>query len=440
MRYPKQDLKIFKKRCEDLKGDLQKDSAGILLFSGREFVRNHDVHHPFRVESNFYYLTGFEEPQSIFLYRPGKEPERVLFVREKDPKMETWTGYRYGTERAKEVFEMDEVHDIKDFTTYAPRYLSELQSIYYTLYKEPGFDEKFQRALQSASSILGRSGRGQIDVRDPYPLLGERRLKKSPEEIELIRRACEISAEAHCELMKAVKPGLNEMSLQGLFTAEIMKRGAKREAYPSIVATGDNATTLHYEFNDCECRDGDLLLVDAGAEYYYYAGDITRTYPVNGHFLKHQARLYNKVLKIQKAAVESIRPGETLEAIGKKASLSLIELMLEEGLLKGNVEALYESGEFKKYYPHGIGHWLGMDVHDAGKYKIHNEPRPLEKGMVFTIEPGLYIPEHDVSAPNELRGIGIRIEDNILVTESGYENLTLRAPKEIEEIESLMKN
>jgi len=439
MRTNRFDNKIFVERCESLRENLINEKAGVLLFSGTEKARNHDVLHPFRVNSNFFYLTGFEEPESAFLYRPGAKFERVLFVRKKDPKMETWTGFRFGVDQAKKDFEMDAVYEIDDFSTKTPSLFAELSCIYYGLYQEKEFDATVEEALNKAKIILGRSGRGIIDIKDPYPLIGEKRIIKSDFEIEMTRKACELSIEAHIELMKTTKSGVNERELHGLFYHQILKRGAAREAYPSIIASGHNATTLHYEFNDRDCLDGDMILVDAGGEYNYYAADITRTYPVNGLFNKDQARVYRKVLKIQKAAIEKIKPGATLKKIGEEASLELAELMIEEDLLTGNPEALVASGEHKKYYPHGLGHWLGIDVHDAGQYEINKEPRMLEPGMMFTIEPGLYIPLEDTSAPRELRGLGIRIEDNLLVTKDGYENMTAAMPKEIEDIEETMK-
>jgi Xaa-Pro aminopeptidase len=252
------------------------------------------------------------------------------------------------------------------------------------------------------------------------------------------RRACEISSEAHVEVMRATKPGVNERALHGVFLRAIMERGCAREGYGTIMASGNGATTLHYVFNDQPCRAGDLLLVDAGGEFNYFTGDITRTYPVSGKFNPTQKRVYQKVLDLQKQLVAAVRPGTTRDLLQKQCIAGLTEIMIEEKLLTGRKEELIEKREFAKFYPHGVGHWLGMDVHDAGVIDINGEPRPLEPGFVLTIEPGLYVPENTPGVPDELRGLGIRIEDNILVTETGHENLTAKCPKEIDELEALI--
>ena len=235
-----------------------------------------------------------------------------------------------------------------------------------------------------------------------------------------------------------MQPGLNERAIHGLFIQEIMARGAAREGYGTIVAGGDNATTLHYVFNDQPLNDGELLLIDGGGEYKYYTGDITRTYPINGQFTEVQKRIYQKVLSLQKSLVAAVKPGVTMADLQEKAIETLVDVMVEEKVLKGTRAEILESKSYQKYYPHGIGHWLGSDVHDGGLAKIDDQPRSLEPGMCFTIEPGLYFPENDEAVPSELRGIGIRIEDNILVTEAGHENLTSHVPKEVDELQSIV--
>ena len=254
----------------------------------------------------------------------------------------------------------------------------------------------------------------------------------------MMKKTTQITCEAHQELMKSVKPGINERTIHGLFLKEIMARGAAREAYTSIVASGNNATTLHYTLNDQVMQEGDLLLVDAGAEYNFFSGDVTRTYPINGRFTEVQKRIYTKILDVQKKLISMTKPGVPFEDFQKQAIEGLVEIMLSEKMLTGKASEIIESKEYKKYYPHGSSHWLGMDVHDVGLYNIDGRSRKLEPGMCFTIEPGIYIPRHNSSAPQELQGIGIRIEDDILVTNEGYVNLTESCPKEVDDLENLI--
>jgi Xaa-Pro aminopeptidase len=264
------------------------------------------------------------------------------------------------------------------------------------------------------------------------------RIKKTPLEIENMRKACQISSEAHVDVMRAMKPGVNERALHGVFLKGIMERGCAREGYGSIMASGASATTLHYVYNDQPCKDGDLFLIDAGGEYNFYTGDITRVYPVNGKFSPTQKRIYQKMLDLQKSLVASVKPGVTRDNLQKMAISTITEILIDEKILKGRKEDLIEKKEYHKFYMHGIGHWLGMDVHDTGATEIAGEPRPLEAGMVLTVEPGLYIPQDTPGISDDLRGIGIRIEDNILVTDKGYENMTAMCPKEIAELENLV--
>ncbi len=436
MRKPLVDISIFKQRRDTLSSHF--GDGALVLFSSPEYIRNNDVHHPYRQDSNFFYMTGFEEPGAIFIFRPGKSPETTLFVRPKDQLMETWEGFRFGVQMAGEAFGIDACYEVDQFEDEAPKLLQEVETVYHNLFVNSNIDQQMQSVLKTTRSLQGRSGRGLLSVKDPYSIIGEARLVKSDFEIETMKKACEISADGHIAMMRAMKPGINERAIQGVFIGEIMSQGSAREGYGTIVASGSSATTLHYVFNDQPCRSGDLVLIDAGAEYNYYSGDITRTFPVNGRFSDLQKRVYNKVLKAQKKLISMIKPGVTQAAVHDSSVQMLTEIMIEEGLLQGTVQENINNLNFKKYYPHGIGHWLGMDVHDSGLYTIDGKPRPFEAGMCLTIEPGLYVPADDMSAPQELRGLGIRIEDNILITPMGHENLTKKAPKEVEEIESLM--
>lgn len=436
MRTPQFNMNLFKERRQKLAQLIQ--GSALVLPAHPEQIRNFDVHHPYRQDSNLFYLTGFEEPESILVFRPGKKPETVLFVRDKNVERETWDGFRYGPQAAAEKFFIDEVHSVSKFEEIAVSLLQEVEKIYYTLFKDDEFDKVFARVLHGVKTKKRRSGKGLLPIYDAYPLLGELRVKKSAEELAVLRRACEITADAHLAVMKQVKPGMNEREVHGLFVYEAFKRGAQREGYGTIVASGANATTLHYVFNDQVLKAGDFLLIDAGAEYQYYTGDITRTYPVGGRFSEAQRRLYGKLLKVQKELIQMVKPGLPFQKLQETTIASLVDVMLEERLLTGNKAQLIESQAYTKYYPHSVSHYLGMDVHDAGMYEVNGQSRILESGIVFTIEPGIYIPYNDSTAPAELRGLGIRIEDNILVTETGHEVLTSGAPKEIAELEDLI--
>jgi len=427
---------IFKKRRQKVAIGL-KDSA-LIVANHQEHIRNDDVHFAYRPDSNFYYLSGFEEPESIMILRPGKFPESVLFCRQKNIERETWDGFRFGPLVAQKEFLFDEAYPIEQFETKAIELLKGYEDVYYRMFKNPDVDKKIQNVLLGLKRANGRSGYGLMTIKDADTFLGEYRLRKSEEELRNQKLACEITAKAHVEAMKFTKPGVSERQVQAVLAHTFYTNGSAREGYNYIVASGNNATTLHYNFNDQMCEDGELLLIDAGCEYNFYSGDITRTFPVNGRFTAAQKKVYEGVLKIQKEIIDYVKPGVFFKDLHAMGESRLTDLMIDLGLVRGRKEDIMKSNEHRKYYPHGIGHWLGMDVHDAGLYMIKGEPRPIEPGMVFTIEPGLYIPANDQSAPEELRGIGVRIEDNILVTDSGCEVLTALVPKEIEDIEKLM--
>jgi Xaa-Pro aminopeptidase len=436
MRKPAYDMNIFRERRSKIGQEIQ--GAALIVASHPEMIRNHDVHFPYRQDSNLFYLTGWEEPDSILVFRPGLNPETVMFVRSRDPEKETWNGFRYGPEGCEQEFKIDKCYPIDEFSTQAPRLLKEVDRLYYRQYKDKHSDEMIQSALESVKSLQGRTGFGLLAVHDADTLIGEHRLIKSEYELSQMREACEISAQGHLAAMRFTRPGVNERQIQGVLAHQFFMRGSAREGYGFIVASGNSATTLHYSFNDQKCQDGDLLLIDAGAEFNYYTGDITRTYPVNGKFTNEQAKVYEAVLKVQKDIIAFLKPGLVFKELHDMGTSMLTEAMLELGLLSGRKDDLIQALAQKKYYPHGIGHWLGLDVHDAGLYFRNGEPRPIEANMCFTIEPGLYIPAHDTSAPEKYRGIGIRIEDNIRITNHGSENMTISAPKEISDIEAVV--
>lgn len=435
-RRPTENPEIFKRRRQKIIAGL--NNSALIVAAHPEQIRNDDVHYPYRQDSNFYYLTGFEEPESILILRPGKTPESVMFVRQKNIERETWDGFRFGPEAAQKEFMMDAVYPIEEFEKKSIELLKGYEDIYYRLFKNPEIDHKVQNILLDLKRAYGRSGYGLMGIKDADTFLGEYRLRKNEDDLRNQRIACEISAKAHIEAMKFTRPGVSERQVQAVLTHSFYSQGSAREGYNFIVASGNNATTLHYNFNDQTCDDGELLLIDAGCEMNFYSGDITRTFPVNGRFSPIQKKVYDGVLKIQKQIIDHIKPGIFFKDLHSMGENLLTELMLELSLVRGRKEDIMKSNEHRKYYPHGIGHWLGMDVHDAGLYMIKGEPRPIEAGMVFTVEPGLYIPAGDKSAPEELRSIGIRIEDNILVTDRGSENMTVLAPKEVDAIETLM--
>lgn len=438
MRAPKEDIKIFKERRKKLSEKMP--GKAMILTSMPEAVRNGSYHqHKYRQDSNLYYLTGFEEPETIFVFRPGQTPETVMFVREKDISKETWEGFRFGPEGAESLFGIDKAYPMSDFLNVIPGLLATVDGLYYKLFKNLEIDHQIELALKATKGIQARSGAGLLPIYDTDILLADLRVRKGPAEISNQRIACEISAQAHYALMKYVRPGMNEREIHGYFLYQAMKRGATFEGYNGIVAGGSNACTLHYIFNDEKLNHGDLLLVDCGAEYNYYTGDITRTFPIDGQFTKAQELVYQKVLEVQKQILAMIKPGIVFKDLQDAGGSLLTDAMLDLGLLSGRKEDIMKAGDHKKYYPHGIGHFLGMDVHDIGRYHtLTGQHLPIEPDMVFTVEPGLYIPPNDQSVPAEFRGIGVRIEDNVLVTSSGYENLTASAPKEISELASII--
>lgn len=436
MRTPQFDMSIFQERRKRL-GQKIKGSA-LIVAAHPELIRNNDVHYPYRQDSNLFYLTGFEEPSSLLVFRPGLSPETVLFVQPKDSTMETWTGFRYGPEGVKKNFRIEATYSIDQVEAELPKLLKPVDKVYHSLFINREFDMSLLKIIESVTLARSRTNKGNLAIEDSRPLIGELRLKKSDYEIEQLKKACEISAAAQVDVMKATRPGINERALHGVFLKGIMERGCAREGYGSIVAAGANATTLHYVFNDQVCRDGEMLLVDAGGEFNFYTGDITRTYPINGKFNSTQKRVYQKILTLQKQLVSLVKPGQSREGLQKEAVAGLTDILIDEKVLKGKKEDLIEKKEYFKYYPHGIGHWLGMDVHDAGTTEVNGEPRPLEAGIVMTIEPGLYIPQDAPDVPDELRGLGIRIEDDILVTSDGQQNLTISCPKEIVDLENLI--
>lgn len=413
------------------------ERAVAVVHSPPEAVRNGDVLFPFRQSSDLFYLTGFSEPDATLVLRPGDEEKRVvMFVRPRDAERETWDGRRAGVDGVKERYGADEAYPIAELDEHLLGLVANVDDLYYSLGLDPDFDSTVAAVIARLRLSEKRGRRPPRAVIDPRTVLHEMRLRKAPEEIELMREAARISADAHRAAMARARPGVTEYQLEAVVDFTFRDNGAMGPGYGTIVGAGDNATILHYTENECPLEDGQLVLIDAGCEYHSYTADITRTFPVNGRFNDAQKRVYQVVLEAQKSAVELARPGVTIEQIHDHCVEKLTAGMIELGLLDGTVEERIEDKTYKRFYMHRTSHWLGMDVHDVGAYTDDGTPRPLEAGMVITIEPGMYIAADAEGVADEFRGIGVRIEDDVLITAEGNENLTASAPKEIADVEA----
>jgi len=411
--------------------------AALVLASPPEHLRNGDTHFKFRQDSDILYLTGFEEPGAVVVLRPGHEKTRfAMFVRPRDPAEETWTGRRAGVEGAVRDFGADAAFVAAELDDKLAELLSGAQEIHYPFGREPALDAAVARLLGRLRAGERRGTRAPVRLVDARLTLHEMRLLKSPQEIAIQRRAAEITAEAHIAAMLAAKDTGSEHEIEALIDYTFRKNGGTGPGYPTIVGSGDNATILHYVENRAPLQRGQLLLVDAGCEIDGYTADVTRTSPIGARFSPAQRRLYEAVLETQIAAIEAVKPGATLDGIHTKVVESLTRHMVALGLLTGEVPALIEAGAHKQFYMHRTSHWLGMDVHDVGFYAEGGVSRPLQAGMVLTIEPGLYVAA-DAQVPPEYRGLGVRLEDDILVTADGYDNLTIATPKSVADIEAL---
>ncbi len=408
-----------------------------ILPAAPERRRNGDVFYPYRQDSDFWYLTGFPEPEAICVLSRTAEATYTLFVRPRDKEREIWDGKRAGVEGAKARFGADAAYTIDTFEEKLPELLKGHDHVYYRLGHHERLDALLQQTLESLRARNRDGAKVPSAIVDPGTILWEMRLHKGPEEIETLRRVCALTAEGHRSAMAFARPQLTERDVQAAIEYVFRRRGAQAVGYPSIVAGGANATILHYVENDAPLRAGDLLLIDAGAELDGYSADITRTFPVSGRFEGPQRDLYEVVLAAQEAAIESVRPGTRFIAPHETAVRVLTEGLVDLGLLAGEVDALIEDEKYKRFFMHKTGHWLGLDVHDVGRYfEGDGSSRTFEPGMVTTIEPGLYVAEDDPEAPEAFRGIGVRIEDDVLVTEAGNEVLTQDAPKAPDEVES----
>lgn len=414
------------------------DAIAILL-GARPVTRSADTHYPFRQDSDFHYLTGFDHPNAAALLRSDGGPPFSLYVEPRDRDAETWTGYRPGVEGAREEYGADEAHPQAELLEQLPKLLESRRRVYHQLGRDFELD---RRIAETCDRLRLRSRNGVTPpdtLVDPRSLLHELRLRKEPSELDIMRRAADISREAHQQAAALARDGVFEYELEATLDFVFRRRGSSGAAYPSIVGGGANATILHYVANDRKLRNGELVLIDAGCELEGYASDVTRTYPVGGRFEGERRALYEAVLVAQQAALDAVRPGATLEEVHGIAVRALVAGLLELGLLAGDPEELISAEAYRPYYMHRTSHWLGLDVHDVGTYTEDGEPRRLEPGMVFTVEPGLYV-SRDAEAAPAFRGIGVRIEDDVAVTEDGCEILTEAIPKAPDEVEAWVRS
>jgi Xaa-Pro aminopeptidase len=431
------DAKEFVRRRKQLMR-IAGDDAILVLPAALERIRSRDTHYPYRQDSDLWYLTGFPEPEAVLVLVPGRRHgEALLFCRERDPEREGWDGPRSGPEGAVERFGLDDAYPIEDLDEILPGLLEGRSRVYYHFGRDTEFDLKLIGWLNRVRAQVRSGAQPPHEFLELGHLLDELRLFKSPAELKLMQRAADISVKAHEAAMRAAKPGMREYELQAEIE-RVFRMHDATPAYGSIVGAGGNACVLHYVANNAQSRDGDLMLVDAGAEYRNYASDITRTFPVNGRFSKPQRALHDLVGAAQDAALAHAKPGVPYEAGHEAAVRTLTEGLLQLGLLKGTLEKNVADGKYKRFYRHKTGHWLGLDVHDVGDYRIDGDSRLLEPGMVFTIEPGLYVAPDDTTVAAKWRGIGIRTEDDVLVTKDGHKVLTGKLARSADEIEALM--
>ncbi|HZU81451.1 MAG TPA: aminopeptidase P N-terminal domain-containing protein [Polyangiaceae bacterium] len=408
-------------------------SAIAVLPAAPVFPRNNDVEHEYRQDSDFFYVTGFDEPESVALLDAASRKMQLL-VRPRDPEREVWDGPRAGVDGAKQRFGADDAWPIAELDDRLPTALQNHRRVYYRLGNNRRFDDRLLAAIDRVRSRQRTGVTPPTEIVDPGDILHEMRLRKSPLELQAMRSAAAITGEAHELAMRRARPGMHEYEVEALLLDTFRKHGSERPAYGSIVGSGPNACVLHYRKNDRRIEAGDLLLIDAGCEYGYYASDVTRTFPVSGSFSREQQAIYELVLEAQLEAIAATRPGVTLDDVHAVSVRVITRGLLSLGLLSGELEDLVQTQAYKRLFMHRTSHWLGMDVHDVGAYFVDGRPRPLEPGMVLTIEPGIYIGPADDTVAARWRGIGVRIEDDLVVTESGAEVLTAAIPKSVEDV------
>ena len=425
----------FSERRLQLSNKVLDDSA-IIVASALVKSRISDTDYAYRQDSNFYYLSGYEEPDSLILIRPNHDKEKfIIFCRDRDPLREQWDGFRTGQDGAIQEYQADNAYSINSIDQMMPELLAGVKNIYFSMSAPCGVDLKISQWVEDIRKNTRAGAEPPHNLLSLDSILHEMRLIKEDHEMDLMKQAADITTEAHIRAMQAVTPGMYEYQLEAEYLYAFNKNGARSPAYNSIVGGGNNSCILHYVENNAELKDGDLVLVDAGCEYQYYASDVTRTFPVNGKFSPEQKEIYSIVLEAHKQSMEQAKPGNKWNLMHEKSVEVIVEGLLDLGLLKGTKDQVIENGDYSKFYMHRIGHWLGMDVHDVGGYKQDGDWRDLEKGMVMTIEPGIYILDSLEDVDDKWKGIGVRIEDDIVVTESGFEVLTPNVPRTIEEVE-----
>lgn len=399
--------------------------------------RSADQSYVFRANSDFYYLTGLDEPESIAVFAPEQKKKFVIFVRPRDRAREIWDGRRLGPQRARRRLGADAAYPVTDFEKVLPTLLGQSETIYHRFNLDPDFDRNLLRILEAHAAAHRRQGYRLKGILDPTVLTNRMRLIKDPDEIRLLQRAADITAEAHRAALLALRPGLWEYEIDALLNYHYRRNGANGSAYPAIVASGPNACILHYHENNRRLQRGDLVLIDSGAEYRYYACDVTRTWPVSGRFTREQRAIYNIVLAAQESVIRMVRPGLPYPRMHEKTVDVLTRGLKDLGLLRGSLRRLIKKKQYMDFFMHGTGHWLGLDTHDECPYREEGKPVRLQPGMVFTVEPGLYVHE-DLAVPRRWKGIGVRIEDDVLVTRGGARVLTRAIPKDPDEIEQLL--
>ncbi|HVV68107.1 MAG TPA: Xaa-Pro aminopeptidase [Gammaproteobacteria bacterium] len=435
-----QSANEYAKRRKALLEQIGSGSIAIVT-SANEYLRNGDSHFPFRQDSDFYYLTGFKEPEAVAVFIPGrKEGEFVLFNRSRDPAKELWDGIRAGQEGACSIYGADQAFPISALHEELPKLLENRDRLYYPINRDTEFNRQIFVWVKQVQTKIRSGIKAPHEFLSIENILSEMRLIKSPFELALMRRAAEISALAHCRAMAATTPGKMEYELEAEVLYVFTKKGSRAPAYNNIVCSGANTCILHYNDNNAKISDGDLILIDAAAEYECYAADITRTYPANGVFTLEQRAVYEVVLAAQVAVIDAVKPGVAWNLLQEISEQVVTEGLVKLGLLSGEVSDLLAKKACRKFYMHHIGHWLGLDVHDVGAYQIAGKPRVLQAGMVFTVEPGIYIPAESEGVDPKWWNIGVRIEDDIVVTKEGSDVLTAGVPKTVEAIEHLMRD
>jgi Xaa-Pro aminopeptidase len=428
---------VFAERRQRFREAMEPGSVAILLGTGM-VTRSRDTEYPFRQDSDFWYLTGFDHPNAIAVIRSDDGPPYTLFVEPRDRDLETWTGYRPGVEGAKRDYEADDSYPSTEFGERLPRLISGAKRIYHVLGRDPKVDGAITRTIEELR-LRSRQGIEPAEaIVDPRAITHVMRWIKAPVELDIMRRAADISREAHAEGARLAQAGTHEYELEAAIEYAFRRRGARGAAYTTIVGGGANATVLHYVRNDQKLRQEELVLIDAGCELEGYASDVTRTWPVGGRFSGPGRAIYEVVLAAQHAALELCAPGATLPAIHDAAVKVIVEGLVELGMLEGDPAELAAREAHRPYYMHGTSHWLGLDVHDVGAYKQGGEPRPLEEGVVFTVEPGIYVAPDTEGVDQRFHGIGVRIEDDVAITENGHENLTSAIPKDPDEVEAMV--